>query len=254
MLFLANMREGNEANPQLAERQYLEHFDTIAAGLEMTGNGHIDMSSVISRLKQVHSEKAPIIEAARSSIEALVVSHAHFPFPSEPTYLTRDSIFQAIILLGDNCVDYWGQRTARGDNDTIRIRPESRSLGFMFSALALPPNGITTRDDITDVVCRLNYPMICFKGEHHRKIVRDLEPLAERLQPEEDAPMPESIPALALRPLVALVAAFSGPLGESISDANLEDREFVTIRQFVRWAKRVCNASDASPSREADST
>lgn len=240
-MFLENLLHGHEAIRGLLKEGEAEHFDKFTSELETTPAGHIKTSSVVHLLKKSHNKKVEVIDAAAPFLETLVLAHAQFPF-AQSVALTKDLLLQAVILLTWRCHDYFRQRTAINKDDTICKRPETERLGYMFSALACPPTGRQTRKDVLDVVSRINYPMGRWakpKDEPMRKLVKELEPLAERLQPKNDANEPEDIKVADLHNLVELVASFPSRWEEPLSDVGFGEVEVLSKQQFVQWAERV---------------
>lgn len=105
----------------------------------------------------------------------------------------------------------------------------------------LPAPGVPSHEDILDTVCRVRYPWrYCLKpkDEPIRRPVTVFLPLAERLEPLQDAKLPDSIPTP--HPLRDLVAAFPPRWGESPADLSFENGDMIDAEQFVLWAKKVC--------------
>ncbi|KAF1977971.1 hypothetical protein BU23DRAFT_277341 [Bimuria novae-zelandiae CBS 107.79] len=240
-LFLDNLLHGHEAISGLVKPGELQHFDTCIPKLLNDPDGRIDPSEVVQHLAKAHGEKAQVIKNAGTFLEALITSHAHFPL-TDPAPLTRDTLLQAVILLTWRCDNYFRQRVAVNQNDTIRSRPESARLAFIYSALAHPPDGVPTHSDVVDVLCRLNYPMGRWakpRDEPVRRSAKELEPLAARLVPEEDEKVAVDLTAVELQPLADLVAAFPSRWEGPVSDVGFDGLETVNVEKFLQWSKMV---------------
>ncbi|KAJ4304631.1 hypothetical protein N0V90_000157 [Kalmusia sp. IMI 367209] len=243
ILFFDTLIYGHEATSGLVKAREKAYFDSITQQLLLSPDTqHILPSSTINLLKQLHGPKSSAIEAAAPLLEALLTSHAYFPF-ADPLPLTPTTLLQAILLLTWRCKNYFKQSVSINGDDTIRSRPTHRRLLFIYSALSHPPTGCPTHHDVVDVLCRIEYPMGRYakpQNEPVRKRVTELEPLAERLMPEgKKEQKPDPVAVKTLEPLVELVRVFPSRWEEPVKDVEFGVQQVVSGEAFVRWAVRI---------------
>jgi hypothetical protein len=219
----------------------LQYFDDLVAGFDVASDGQLQMTSIIQHLTRTHTTKSEVIQLNASILGNLIISHACFPF-SSPVLLTEDAFCRAILLLTDRCESNFKQATRTGGQETMRKRSEQRRLEFIHSALARPPTGTPTHDDILDIVSRVQYPrLIAPKGIVRRRPITDFSLLAERLEPAKDQALPDTLPISVLKPLENLVAAFPPRYTEAASDMSFEGDGELNAEVFVQWAIKVCS-------------
>jgi hypothetical protein len=218
----------------------LEYFDDLVAGFDVSSDSQLQMTSIIHHLARIHTTKSEVIQLNASILENLIISHACFPF-SSPVLFTKDAFCRAILLLTDRCESNFKQATGTAGQETIRKRSEQKRLEFIHSALACPPTGTPTHDDILDVISRIQYPwLIAPKGIVRRRPIADFSLLAERLEPSKDQTLPDPLPISVLKPLENLVAAFPPRYTEAVTDLSFEGNGELSAEGFVQWAKKVC--------------
>ncbi|OAG02405.1 uncharacterized protein CC84DRAFT_1167459 [Paraphaeosphaeria sporulosa] len=225
------------------KRAQIEQFNVDMAAFAKSPNEEIEMHSVTDRLVQVQhqAEKHNAVIGAIPALEALITSHAHFPF-TNPVMLTRDALLRAVLLLTDHASLPFRQACQVGDDYEIRTHSEKERLRFIYSALACSPIGVPTQDDVLDVVSRVEYPWRTWaKGIIRRQLLDDFRPLAERLAPARDVEVPESLPVKKLEPLRELATAFPLRWGDPAAVVGFGGEGAVTREQFVEWATKVRN-------------
>lgn len=229
----------------IIEPETLAYFNGLVAGLGIDSNGHVLVGPIIEYLKNSEPEHKHVLELNATILETLIGPHACFPF-SHTVPLTRDAFLRAIILLTGRCKTVLGQGSTGADGPVIRETSSRQRLFFIFSALAHPPTGKASYDDLLDVVSRLSYPTRVNQSKHmkvHRPLAQ-LAPLAQRLEPGKSTTVALSpLPVEALRPLEKLVAVFppehqeEGPNG----DRSFGDVREVSAEDFVDWGIKVRN-------------
>lgn len=218
----------------------LEYFDDLVAGLDVAADGQLQITSILDHLTRAHATKSEVIQVNTSILEILIISHACFPF-SSPVLLTKDAFCRALLLLTSRCESNFKQATSTAGQQTMRERMEQQRLQFIYSALACPPTGMATHDDIVDIISRVKYPwLVAPKGIVRRRPVSDFFPLAERLEPSKDKTLPDTLPVSNLKPLGKLVAAFPPRWNEAVSDLSFKGSGMLSVEQFVQWATKVC--------------
>jgi hypothetical protein len=229
----------------IIEPETLAYFNGLVAGLGIDSNGHVLMAPITEYLKNSEPEHKDVLELNATILETLIVPHACFPF-SHPVPLTRSAFCRAIVLLTNRCKTILGQGSS-GATGVIRRNTSPRQrLFFIFSALAHPPTGAASYDDLLDVVSRLSYPTRVNRFKHtksHRSLA-ELAPLAKRLEPGK--PTTVALRPLAvevLKPLERLVAVFPP---EHLEEGSSVDRSFgdvreVSVEEFMDWGERVRN-------------
>jgi hypothetical protein len=113
---------------------------------------------------------------------------------------------------------------------------------FLYSALARPPTGYPTDDDILEVLCRVEYPWyIDFKEEIRLRNIKDFIPIAERLNPSpwKNPSVLGPLPVELLEPLRDIAEAFSPRYEERTEDLGFEGAEALTMEEFVKWSEKV---------------
>jgi hypothetical protein len=219
----------------------LQYFDDLVAGFDITSDGQLQMDSIIHHLTSTHTTKSEVIQLYASILGNLIIAHACFPF-SSPVLLTKDAFCRAILLLTDRCESNFKQATGTGGHETMRKRSEQKRLEFIHSALARPPTGTPTHDDILDVISRVQYPrLIAPKGVVRRHPITDFSLMAERLEPAKDQILPDPLPISVLKPLENLVVAFPPRYTEAASDLSFEGGGELNAEEFVQWATKVCS-------------
>jgi hypothetical protein len=219
----------------------LQYFDDLVAGFDVTSDGQLQMDSIIHHLTSTHTTKSEVIQLYASILGNLIIAHACFPF-SSPVLLTKDAFCRAILLLTDRCESNFKQATGTGGHETMRKRSEQKRLEFIHSALARPPTGTPTHDDILDVISRVQYPrLIAPKGVIRRRPITDFSLMAERLEPAKDQTLPDPLPISVLKPLENLVVAFPPRYTEVASDLSFEGGGKLNAEEFVQWATKVCS-------------
>jgi hypothetical protein len=217
----------------------LEYFDEVVAGFDVASDGQLQMSSIMHQVILTHTTKSEVIQLNASILESLIISHACFPF-SSPVLLTKDAFCRAILLLTDRCESNFKQATQTAGRQTMRKRSEQKRLEFIYSALACPPTGTPTHDDILDVISRVQYPwLVAPKGIVRRRPVTDFSTLAQRLEPSKDKTLPDPLPGSILKLLESLVAAFPPRWNKVVSGLDFEESGELSARQFVQWATKV---------------
>ena len=218
----------------------LEYFDEVVAGFDFGSDGQLQMTSILHHLTRTHTTKSEPIRLNASVLENLILSHACFPFTS-PVLLTKDAFCRAILLLTNRCESNFKQATQTAGHQTMRKRSEQQRLEFIQSALAHPPTGTPTHNDVLDVISRVKYPwLVAPKGIVLRHPVTDFSPLARRLEPLKDKRLSDPLPVSILKSLESLVAAFPPRWNEAVSDLNFEGSGELNDERFVQWATKVC--------------
>ncbi|KAF2677755.1 hypothetical protein K458DRAFT_423695 [Lentithecium fluviatile CBS 122367] len=244
-LFLKSLTSGcNEMLPKVVEPTELAHFNDLVADSDIAPDGQIELSSIVNYLASAHTTKSELIKSTASTLEILIVSHACFPF-SSLTPLNRDAFCRAVLLLIARCEKSFKHATwisGKNGRDLIRKRTQQARLMFLYSALARPPTGLPTNDDILDVVSRVEYPWyICRKNLIRLRPIIDFLPLAERLEPSslKDPNSLGPLPVSILEPLRDLAEAFPPRYEEPAADLGFGGAGALTIEEFCYWAKKV---------------
>jgi hypothetical protein len=218
----------------------LEYFDGVVAGFDFASDGQLQMTSILHHLTRTHTMKSELIRLNASVLENLILFHACFPFTS-PVLLTKDAFCRTILLLTNRCESNFKQATQTAGHQTMRKRSEQQRLEFIHSALAHPPTGIPTHDDVLDVISRVKYPwLVAPKGIVLRHPVTHFSPLARRLEPLKDKRLSDPLPVSILKSLESLVAAFPPRWNEAVSDLSFEGSGELNAERFVQWATKVC--------------
>jgi hypothetical protein len=184
----------------------------------------------------VFPKKEHIIQRNASILESLIIPHACFPF-SDTVPLTRDALCRTVILLTHKCKSTLGRRA--------KTPLSERRLRFIFSAISQhTPAGITSYDDMLDIVHWLPYPAHAnrFKGYATPKPRERLAPVADRLEPGKPRSVTlKPLSITVLKPLEELVQAFKSERNPPLADFNpkLPDVSEVSVEQFVEWAEKV---------------
>ncbi|KAF2439760.1 hypothetical protein P171DRAFT_435624 [Karstenula rhodostoma CBS 690.94] len=241
-LFLATLTEGNEdMHSPVIKRAQIQQFHEDMAALTKTSNGEIEMPSVTDHLVQAQDQddRHNAVLGAVPALETLITSHAHFPFTT-PVILTRDALLRAVLLLTNHVALPFKQACQVGNDYEIRTHSEKERLRFIYSALACPPIGDPTQDDVLDIVSRVKYPWQTWgKGIVRRRLLDDFRPLAERLEPARDVKAQDSLLVKKLEPLRVLVKAFPPRWGEPVVVVRFGENQALTEKQFVEWASTV---------------
>lgn len=218
-----------------------KYFDKRMAGLVAASNDQIPLKSIIGKLSQAHPSNADIIQSMTPKLKQLIVAYASFPF-STPVVLTKDALCRAILLLTKRGWRCWN----RGEETTIPSRSAKKQLSFLYSALVCPPAGAPTQGDVLDVVCRVRYPCHVHRGtilnglNHLRRHpATDFIPLAERLQPVQDAKPLDRLPVSQLQLLHTFAMAFTPPWLEEPVPPGFEESKSINEEQFISWAEEV---------------
>lgn len=222
------------------KRAQIRQFNEDMAALTKSSNGEIEMRSITNRLVQAQdqTDKYNAVLGAVPALEALITSHAHFPFTS-PVMLTKDVLLRAVLLLTHRVAMPFEQACQIGNDYEIRTHSETERLRFIYSALACPPTGAPTQDDVLDIVSRVKYPWQTWsKGIIRRQLLDEFNPLAERLKPGKDAEVQASLSIVDLEPLRELAKAFPPRWGEPVVVVGFGE-EALTEKQFVEWATTV---------------
>ncbi|OAG12051.1 uncharacterized protein CC84DRAFT_1159436 [Paraphaeosphaeria sporulosa] len=250
LLFLKCFIEGNNLWSPVVRSVELQYFQTAVSRLEVTPDGQIQMSSIICHLEQMHKPKSSVIRSAASLIEALITAHAHFPF-SAPVKLTEESFCRSILLLTNRAQDLFEQSesgTIGGiESDYICKRPGERRLMFIHSALLIEPAGkstpdagITTQDDVLDVLCRVEYPAIVRgKDRVQRRPVSEFVPLAERLEPATECKREHEVPKSQVALLRDLITIIQPRWTKHPVELGYVEHDSLTSEEFVLWATKV---------------
>ena len=243
--FLAYFEEGNECWGPLCPKADREYFDERTGGLVAASDDEIPLASIIYDLSQKHPSKADVIQSMAPMLERLIVAYASFPF-STPVALTKDAFCRAMILLTERGQWCWRQGKTSGTKRQVRPRTITKQLSFLYSALVRPPTGAPTQDDILDVICRTAYPCdfvshTIITGENwlNRRHYEDFKPLAERLEPAQDAQPLELLPASQMQVLQTFVTAFTRPYCEEPVYPGFRYNKSVDEEEFIFWAKEV---------------
>ncbi|KAJ4297795.1 hypothetical protein N0V90_005690 [Kalmusia sp. IMI 367209] len=237
--FLAYFKEGNEIWGPLYTKTDRKYFNKRIASLVTTSDDHIPLNSIIGKLLQAHPSKADIIQSITPTLKQLIVAYASFPFLT-PVVLTKDALCRAILLLTERGWCCWRQ----GKGTSIRSRSDDKQLSFLYSALVCPPAGAPTQSDVLDVVCRVRYPCDVHQGTIlnglnylQRHPDTDFIPLAERLQPVQDAQSLDPLPVSQIQLLYTITVAFTPPWFKEPVPPGFEDSESINEEQFITWAK-----------------
>lgn len=225
------------------EPETLAYFKGLVTGLGTDSNGHVLMAPIIGYLKNSEPEHKDVLGLNATILETLIVAHACFPF-SLNVPLTRDAFCRAIILLTNHCMTVLGQGSVGATGVILRETSPRQRLFFIFSALAHPPTGQSSYDDLLDVVSRLSYPARVNRSKHtkmHRSLAQ-LTPLAQRLESGKSTTVAlRPLPVEVLRPLEKLVTVFPP---EHLEEGPNSDRSFrdvgeVSVEEFMDWGERV---------------
>ena len=222
----------------------LECFRSIASSLTIGTDDQLDMESILQHILQQHRENREALQLNMTNLETLITSHASFPFTRSPK-ITADALCRSLLLLTDRCESSFKQQVGLGDHVTICTRTPSACLRFLFSALTNPPSGVPTRDDVLDVLCRVQYPaQPAYKGQLLRRPVADLVPLAERLKPIKEQTVAKILSAETMKQLKKLVKAFPSPYQHLVVDTDVDTSGNLRAKEFVKWALQVCFLQD----------
>ena len=232
--------------PQAVDPIELARFDDLVAGFDLDSDGQIELNSLLKHLTLSHATQTDLIRSTASNLEILITSHACFPF-SSPTPLTRDAFCRAVLLLTSRCEKPFRFATwvsGKHGYDYVRTRYPRDRLMFIYSALARPPTGYSTSNDILDVVCRVRYPwFICSKNLDRLRPITDFIPLAERLEPSslKDPSLLDPLPVSLLEPLHDIAKAFPPRHKEPAADLGFGGADTLTMNEFLLWARKVRN-------------
>ena len=236
--------DGNEIWSPLYTKTDRKYFDKRMAGVIAASDGHIPPDSIISELLKAHPSNADIIRSLAPTLEQLLVAYASFPF-STPAVLTKDAVCRAILLLTGRGWRCW----RHGKGEGIRPRSDEKQLLFLYSALVCPPVGAPTQGDVLDVISRVHYPcdvnrstILSNLNYLLRHPATDFIPMAERLQPVQNAQPLDPLPVLQTQLLQTFAVAFTSPWLEKPAPHGFGDVESINEEQFITWAEEVSGA------------
>ncbi|KAF1957959.1 hypothetical protein CC80DRAFT_503497 [Byssothecium circinans] len=143
------------------------------------------------------------------------------------------------------CQEIFNQTQRTGSEDTVRRRPDRQRLIFIYSVLAHPPTWKPSHDDVVDVVCRISYRYYFLqkpRGMLGCRPVTDFLPLAEGLEPFENAEEQRLLPVEGLAALKELVRVIAPPRRwnvPSVVDIGLGEAGELDGEGFVVWARKI---------------
>lgn len=224
----------------------LEALRHLLQEISTKATGEVPIEVVYAKLVNLHTGLAEEVAAASETIFLLLRSHACFPF-AKGVPLTRDALIRSVGLITKSSDHMFSQSAAFGQEPTIRTRSATAKMDFVFSALARPesPTGVPTQDDVIDVLCRIRYPHPKSFTMQQRRVITELEPLAQRLLPPSSAlPSRDSlhVPMATLRPLANVCNVMNKDTSAE-AEKLLADQESLNREEFIQWAKEVSRHS-----------